>query len=139
MMAFNVYLSRYDWLVRVYVRVTHIDADSVLDSLRSIGCAGTDLRRCSSMLRRPSLNSGICYSNKQERISVMVITRTSSPEEFYNSSVHEIAHLATHIAQRDGISLQGEEICYLQGDFAAKIYPKVKNLLCCECCNNKIN
>lgn len=138
MIAFNLYIDKYDWLVRVYVKVSHLDTDEIVESLKSIGCRGNDLRKSYDMILSGDKNSGICYSNTIDRISVMVISRTSTPAEFFNSAIHEISHLATQICVRDRISLVGEEKSYLQGDIGKMMYPMVKKLLCCECANNSI-
>ena len=75
----------------------------------SIGCRGRDLAKAVRNLRSGDRNTGIIYSNFQERETVMVISRTSSPEEFLNSWEHEKKHLARHIEQAYGIDPFGEE------------------------------
>lgn len=132
MKRFNLYISKYDWLVRVYVAVDMIDADEIVTTLRQIGCRGKDIRNARKNVEKAG-NNGICYSNPKERISVMVIGMTTGADEFLNSMTHEISHLANHIALQDKISLEGEELCYLAGTIARMMYPFVRELLCEHC------
>lgn len=129
----NVYIGKYDWIIRFYVKVTHIDAHKVLDSLYGIGCRGAQLAVAIQNLKESKLDSGLCYSNPESRISVIVISKTSSPDEFLDSLVHEITHWSVHVAKTLGIDIEGEEICYAAGDVARQLYPDVKDLLCCNC------
>ncbi|MCQ2105955.1 MAG: hypothetical protein MJZ26_09205 [Fibrobacter sp.] len=133
MRAFNIYLEQYDWMARIYVAVTHLNTREVTHALMHIGCRGRDLDTAYAQLARGNENTGICYTNKMERMSVVVIGRTSSAKEFLNSLMHETGHLACHIAQQFRISTEGEEICYIMGDIAMKMYPKVRDLLCQHC------
>lgn len=131
--AFNIYIGKYDWGVRVYLGDPHSYADEALRLMRSIGCRRKDLRGAMDILYNNKCNEGITYSNNDERMSVMVIEATDSPAEFLNSLVHECGHLATHIALSEGIDLRGEEVQYISGEFARSMYPWVRELLCCGC------
>ena len=133
MRAFNIYLEEYDWMARIYVAVTHLDRKEVAQALAHIGCAGRELDKAYRQLSGGAMNTGLCYTNRRERVSVMVIGMTDSAKEFLNSLMHETGHLACHIAQQFGISTEGEEICYIMGDIAMKTYPKIRDLLCQHC------
>lgn len=133
MKRFNVYISEYDWLVRVFVAVSCIDTESIMDTLYSIGFSDRLLDDARKHLEKCNRNQGACFTNPESRISVVVIGITTSGAEFYDSSQHETGHLATHIALEEGLDLTGEEVRYIQGDFARMIYPHVKDLLC-DCC-----
>jgi hypothetical protein len=66
----------------------------------------------------------------------MVVARTSSAAEFFNSVTHEFCHLAGQIANIIGVDRAGEEVAYMVGEMARDFYPGVKHLLC-DCCRSK--
>lgn len=63
----------------------------------------------------------------------MVIGRTSSPRQFWNSYDHEKNHLAEHIATFNGIDEKSEEMAYLRGYIAEKTFGVARNFLCEKC------
>ena len=75
------------------------------------------------MHRKCSLDSGLCYSDTGKNESVLVTSIASSPAQFLNSFVHEIAHLADHISMRYGIKPGGEDYCSLSGNIAGELSP----------------
>lgn len=68
----------------------------------------------------------------------MVISLTSTPEQFQNSWDHEKGHLCRHISQAFGIDPFGEEAQYLSGYVGQKMFPVAKKFLCEHCRNNLI-
>lgn len=135
MIHVDLYISKYDWLVHCFFAVNHYFTNSIVESARRTGASDTVLHDIRNKLHEGKLNGGITYSNYDKRESVLVTEITSSAAEFLNSFVHETAHLATHIALADGISLEGEEVCYIQGDVARALYPTCSQLLCNRCRN----
>ena len=63
----------------------------------------------------------------------LVISLTSSPEEFLNSWEHEKKHLARHIEQAYGIDPYREEAAYLEGTIAQKMFPVARKFICEHC------
>lgn len=51
------------------------------------------------------------------------VTKSTSPEEFFNSLTHKSRHLEAHIAQTLNLDPYGEEICYVSGEIAEKLLP----------------
>ena len=83
-----------------------------------------------------SLDTGLCFSNPTVRESVLVIAKTSSAAEFFNSYEHEYQHLKGHIATALGFDPNGEEVAYMSGELAREVFPKIRHLLC-DCCRHK--
>lgn len=137
MIVSDYHIKRYGWRFRVYYAVTTYWAREIMEDLASIGCHGRQLMRAKSSLLSGDLNTGITYSNLDKRESVMVISLTSSPEEFLNSWEHEKKHLARHIERAFGIDPYGEEAAYLEGTIAQKMFPVARKFLC-ECCRGKL-
>lgn len=104
-------------------------ANDVLDALGGIDCPEPIINETEELLRRSAENTGITYTNRKLRTSVLVIGEASSPAEFLNSLAHESRHLEAHIAQMLGLDPFGEEICYIAGEIAAKMFGIVRRHL----------
>ena len=132
----DIHLDQYGWHVRIYYAVTTYWTERIAGDMWRIGCRGQDLTRAVRNLRSGDLNTGITYSSFQDGKTVMVISRTSSPEEFLNSWEHEKKHLARHIEQAFGIDPYSEEAAYLEGTIAQKMFPMAKLFICEHCREN---
>lgn len=137
MRSFNIYIGKYDWIVRVYVGKRCGDASEILHCLKSIGCNGKNIRDARKSLEGCVKNTGLTYSNVKDGISVLVVGVAESSSEFFDSLVHEIMHLSLHVCSSFGMDPYGEDVCYVGGDLARSIYPFVKDYLC-DCCRKKI-
>ena len=100
-------------------------------SLERAGCKGENLATAYQNLSSDEKNTGLCFSGEGE--SVVVISVTSSKPQFMNSLVHELHHLASHIAAAVGYDLTGEDVCYLAGKIAEEMYPVAGRYLCENC------
>lgn len=129
----TIYLGRYDWTVRIYYAVTTFWTQEILADLAEIGCRGVDFERAKRNLVSGNFNTGLTFSNATFCESVMVIGRSSSPEEFASTYDHEKGHLARQICQAFGIDPYGEEAQYLAGDIGKKMFPVAKKFLCEHC------
>lgn len=72
----------------------------------------------------------MCVNHVSFRIGV---SETVSGPEFLNTTIHEIAHVAMHIAEEDGIDPYSEELAYLMGDISHDISYVVCELSCPHC------
>lgn len=134
----DFYIPEYGWHVRVYYAVTTYWAQRIAGDMWEIGCWGKSLAKAENSLEQGNLNTGITYSNYADGETVMVISKTSSPEEFLNSWEHEKKHLARHIEQALGIDPYSEEAAYLEGKIAQKMFPVAKTFIC-EHCRKHLN
>ena len=119
------------WRVTCFYAVTHYEVDEIMHTLAEAGADDKSLNRAYENLSSGNLNTGLCYSGNGE--SVLVISIASSPDQFLNSLVHELHHLASHIASALGYDQKGEEACYIAGETAERMY-KVANKFLCEHC-----
>ena len=94
---------------------------------------GDSLKRAYRNLTEGRMNTGLTYSDYRRRETVMVISLTSTPEEFQNSWDHEKGHLCRHISKAFGIDPYGEEAQYLSGYVGQKMFPVAKKFLCEHC------
>lgn len=121
----------HGWKVTCYYAVTHYEVEEIMQRLIEAGCDGKNLQTAYDNLSSGALNTGLCYSGDGE--SILVISCASSPAQFLNSLVHELHHLASHIASALGYGQKGEEACYLAGETAERMYPVASKFLCEHC------
>lgn len=136
MIKCSAYIEKYDWWVYCFIAVSHYDVDEILACLSAIGCDGYTMLDAEMKLRENELNSGLTYSSRVNRASVMVTAIADSAEQQFNTFIHEICHVGCHIANASYIDKNTEEFAYLLGDFSMSLFPKVKGLLC-DCCRSK--
>jgi hypothetical protein len=131
------HIHQHDWLVKAYINSDVSDADLILGDLLSVGADMDTMRLAFRNLRRGVKNTGLTYTSPWYRTTIMVVSESTSAEEFFNSLVHEISHAKTHICEYLGIDLTSEEASYFSGGLARDLFPHVKHLLC-ESCRDKI-
>lgn len=127
------YLPEFDWVIKAYFSVSDYWTDEIMAELAFAGADEEQMWKSYYSLTSGNLDEGICFSGADTRTSILVVAKTSSAAEFYNSTTHEFCHLAAQIARIIGVDPAGEEVAYMVGEMARDFYPSVKHLLC-ECC-----
>lgn len=79
------------------------------------------------------LNTGFTYSNAKIYRALVVIGPVSSGEEFIDTLVHELHHLAVAVASNLGIDLESETPAYISGDAARDLVDLICTLGCNRC------
>lgn len=79
------------------------------------------------------LNTGFTYSNAKIYRALVVIGPVSSGEEFIDTLVHELHHLAVAVASNLGIDLESETPAYIAGDAARDLVDLICTLGCSRC------
>lgn len=118
-----VYFTEWDWTMVACFDVTSDDAGAVLKLLKTAGCSYEVFLRAKQNLLHEGLNTGLTYSNKDKRVSIMVVKEASDSAQFWNTLDHEKGHVATHIGAALGIDCRGEEQEYIAGEIAQELYP----------------
>lgn len=131
------YIEQHDWLFKAYIDTSAEDADVILCELQSIGADMEVMRKAYKNLRSGEPNTGLTYTSLWNRETVIVVSKSTSAEEYFNSIVHEIAHAGVYTCNALGIGLDTEQAAYFQGGIARDLFPCVKHLLC-ECCRKKV-
>ena len=129
----KLYIPEAKWFVHMYFALDTFYIDDIMENLYHIGCDGERARRAYENMIADKKNTGFTYSNYRNRESVVVISKTTSAAQFFNTTMHEVKHLSSHIAKACGYDEEGEEIAYIVGDLAETIYPDISHLLCEEC------
>lgn len=123
MVKADIYIEKYNWLVHCFLEADCWYAYEVMRALEPLGAGKRYTDRAYENIASCRLDNGICYSDTVRRESVLVTGTSSSVSEFMNSVVHEITHLATHIAGTYGIKCGGEDYCSLSGNIAGELSP----------------
>lgn len=137
MITHEFHIRQHDWLVKAYINSDASDADLILRELRSVGADMETMRLAFRNLSGGMKNTGLTYTSQGNRVTILVVSESTSAEEFFNSLIHEISHAKTHICEYLGIDLLSEEASYFSGGLARDLYPYVKHLLC-ECCRKNV-
>ena len=133
----ELYSPRGKWTVHVFLDIKTSCTDEIMEALFYSGIDGMHAKQAYENLTRGEINSGLCYSNHENRESVVVIGKTSSASEAFNSIMHEFAHLAAHIANADGLDNSGETIAYTIGELSHDLWKYIRPYLC-DCYRDKL-
>ena len=72
------------------------------------------------------LDTGFTHTDFVKKRSIVEISYSSSREQFFNTAIHELKHLQSHICRYYNIEEDSEDAAYLSGYLAQQIH---KNLL----------
>lgn len=122
-------IPKYKWEVYVYYYTDSYDIDTIIEKMESLGARKVYLEDARENMEQDKLNTGICYSSPSKQ-SLIVIAKTSSPDEFMSSLAHEQKHLCSHIEQFYHIDSNSEEAAYLAGDVSKTMFPIAKKYMC---------
>lgn len=131
MQAKLIHIRRWDALF--YFSFDTKDMERILDALVWADAPDSVIAQVSENISAGILNQGFCFSNPAYRVSVVGIGETSSGPEFLNTAIHEITHIAQHIAGEDGIDPLSEDFAYLVGDISHDISPIICEMSCPHC------
>lgn len=126
----KIHLDNYDWDITMYYAIHGYYVDEIIESLVDIGIRGEKLDKARELLEEGNINTGLTYVKNGK--AVCVIGKASSANQYADSIQHEIMHLALFIGRAEGLPLDGEEVCYIGGEIAKKMWQKTK-LLTSEC------
>lgn len=133
MIVRKIHIPEADWSVCMYFALDTYYVEDIMQSLYDIGCDSKRAKQAYENMMADKKNTGFTYSNYRNRESVMVVSKTTSASEMFNTTIHELVHLASHIAHACDYEPTGETIAYIIGDLAKEIYPDISHLLCEEC------
>lgn len=129
-------VPQHHWTFRVYIALTEYWADEILGHLWRLGANPDVMRTANANLRSGQLNGGLTYASLGERETLLVVGKTSTAAELFNSVVHELDHAALFTFRFLGITPGTEEAAYFKGGLAREIFPIVEPYMC-TCCRAK--
>ena len=121
------------WAVEFYFATDSYDVDTLLDRLFDFGASGALMRQAMDLMERGDMNTGFTFTNSEERIALVAIGPTRNGEQFVNTLVHELYHVATAISRGLGIDLDSEAPAYIIGDSALELMDAVCQMGCRSC------
>jgi hypothetical protein len=74
-------------------------------------------------------DTGFTYTDFDKKKSIIGISEVSSKEQFFNTLVHEIKHVQSHICKYYNVLEDSEDAAYLSGFIAQKAYKAVKKFI----------
>ena len=134
-----IYLDQYDWLIKVFYLIEDPHIEGILDELDAIDCEPDAFYKAAEMLENNELNTGFTYTDYYQHVTIMIIGESTCADEFFNTFIHEIGHAAEHIASYYKVKSYSEELQYLTGEIAMKMFIESKDLMCDECRLNFYN
>ena len=94
----NLHIEEIGWNLRIfYCPKTTSQRSVVLQCLYNAGCTGMNFRRAMTLLGSGAVNTGLIFSNKSERNTIIVVGRSSDIAEFVNTLTHEVNHFIEHV------------------------------------------
>ena len=67
-------------------------------------------------------NTGFTHTDFSKKKSIVGISETDSQEQFFNTLVHEIKHVQSHICMYYNVEEDSEEAAYLTGFIAQNMH-----------------
>ena len=117
MMEQNLHIKEIGWNLRIfYCPKTSSQRSIVLQCLHDAGCTGSNFRRAMTLLSIGAVNTGLIFSNKSERKSIIVVGHSSNVGEFINTLTHEINHFIEHVMKALHIQSGTEDEAYFTGE-----------------------
>lgn len=120
----EITLDRYEWGVTCFIGYDEEDVDEICNALEVIGCEVDALLEARRHLAKDSENRGLTYSNVRGRESVVAVGRSGDLASGVNTIAHELLHVVQHVCEQDGISMTGEEACYIMGELCERVFCK---------------
>ena len=121
------------WRVEFYFAPDGYEVDELLDRLYDMGANAGIMRQAMTLMESEQPNTGFTFPNPYEYEAMVVVGPTTSGDEFVNSLVHEVHHLAVAIAKELGIDLESETPAYIAGDSARELASIICRLGCSHC------
>lgn len=136
MIQTGFWIGERDWWFMATIGVKgERDLNEVYQALMACGCPDVEAQKACMVLSRR--NCGYSFSDMDRQFTLMFASETDSPEEMFDTLVHELKHIVEHISSHYGLNPKSEEAAYLQGEIAKKLFPAVALAVCPKCHEEK--
>lgn len=126
---FYIMVNDKPWYISIYLKRDVNNIYDVAQALLSIGISRENLKIAMGNLTSGQMNNGITFSSAIHRETISIWGFSTSPSEAFNLYCHEMHHISVQIASMNGIDLEGEDVCYMNGDIAQYLYPLCRPLI----------
>ena len=121
------------WVVDFLFCEREYDGEGVLGCLYDAYAPWDIMAQAEDLMLSCERNCGFTYSNGERRRAVVLIGPASSGDEWLDTLVHEIRHLADAIAKELGVRLDSERPAYLSGH----VVRELAELVCLFGCSDE--
>ena len=101
------------WAVIFAYRINAGDLDEIASWLEALGSDDEMIADACHVIMQP--NTGFTFSNPDLRMSVMCIGNATSDDQWWDTLVHEIKHVQSHVCSYYDVPEKSEEASYLIG------------------------
>lgn len=111
-----IYINVQDkWEVCIFMQYDAL----LIDCLRKLNCSEKTIKR--AIRKTDQYNSGFTFSNLKLRASVVYISPATSESQWFNTLVHELKHVQSHVCEYYDIEEDSEDAAYLIGYLMQRI------------------
>lgn len=118
------------WMVDFLFCGARYDIEGVLGCLYDAYAPRKILAQAEDLMLSCEKDCGFTYSNGYRKRAVVLIGPASSEDDWLDTLVHEIRHLADAIAKELGVELDSETPAYLSGDTIRALSDIVQQMGC---------
>ena len=125
-------LGGCNWRIVVYYDMR--DAQSLgraFNALLATGC--NDVKAQQVCMELSGWNAGYTFTNYATHTSLVLIGKSTSAEEAYDTIQHELKHITEHISNYYDIEPKSEHAAYLQGEIGRMMFPAAALVFCPKC------
>lgn len=115
----EIRLDKYDWDVILEDDVCPKCVRTLIPTLEGMGMSKGDIEGILTLFDKP--NRGFIYTDRQDRLSLIVIGWCTSWKQEVNTLAHEIFHLAEHICKGCDLPTDGEPPAYVVSELVEKL------------------
>ena len=133
------YLKIGDWCVDFLFAVDSYSDEEVLDYLYDADAPYSVMQKVSVFMDNNEFNCGFTYGNPDVKKAIVFVGPSTDNDEFLDTLVHEIHHLAVIIASSIGYDIDSETPAYIAGDYARGLAEVICLLGCPECSNHRMS
>ena len=109
------------WDIYIYYNTNTYDADEIMDILLQAGCPYDSAEQSVNILTN-QLNTGMTFTNMKEKVSRIFLSMATSKSQMFNTAVHELKHVQSHICEYYNVDESGEQAAYLIVYIARRVY-----------------
>lgn len=111
------------WGIVVCFNFGKYDKNDLWAYMRSFGLSRANANKALDVLS--NYNTGVAISNDDVRMSVIFISKATTPSEFWSTAIHEAKHCADAIIEYYGAKWHGEDEAYLTGYITKLMVDKI--------------
>lgn len=114
--------AKNEWAVIVCYDFSLLDFDDMAAIMDTFGLTKKSINKALRILS--SYNTGMAISREDIKMSVIFISKATSPSEWWSTCLHEIRHAAQAIIEYYGADW-GEDDAYLTGFLTKQVVEKI--------------